>query len=136
MMIRTKHRKRGQVLVELVLVFVLFMVIIVGMVDAGRALLRVHQMTQVAREVARIASITPGITTTAIQNQVKTRARPVWEPLGMKEGNIQIAVDQNQGVIDVRVTQKFNDAVGVSFLPFFNGLDLNTEISMPLLVAT
>lgn len=53
-----RHRPvaRGQSLVEFALVLPLFLVLVFGVVDGGRAIFAFNQMSQIARSVARTAS--------------------------------------------------------------------------------
>jgi TadE-like protein len=58
---RSKHaRSRGQGLVEFALVLPVFMVILIGMVDLGRAIWANNSVANAAREAARFASVHGG----------------------------------------------------------------------------
>ncbi|MFP4177030.1 MAG: TadE/TadG family type IV pilus assembly protein [Planctomycetota bacterium] len=50
-------RSRGQALVEFALVLPLFLLLILSAVDFGRAYLRLHMLTNAAREGARVGSL-------------------------------------------------------------------------------
>jgi len=52
----TRRPDRGQSLVEFALVLPLFLLLIFGVIDGGRAIFAWNQMSQVARAVARVAS--------------------------------------------------------------------------------
>src|SRR5262245_19806482 len=54
----TRDRSRGQGLVEFALVLPVFLVLIFGIIDGGRAVFSYNQVSQAARNVARVASTT------------------------------------------------------------------------------
>jgi Flp pilus assembly protein TadG len=56
---------RGQGLVEFALVLPIFLVLVFGIIDGGRAIFAYNQMAQAARSVARVASTTCFATTPA-----------------------------------------------------------------------
>ena len=56
---------RGQGLVEFALVLPVFLVLVFGIIDGGRAVFAYNQMSQAARNVARVASTTCFATTPA-----------------------------------------------------------------------
>lgn len=60
-----RDRSRGQGLVEFALVLPVFLVLIFGIIDGGRAVFAYNQMSQAARNVARVASTTCFATTPA-----------------------------------------------------------------------
>ena len=60
-----RDRSRGQGLVEFALVLPVFLVLIFGILDGGRAVFAYNQMTQAARNVSRVASTTCFATTPA-----------------------------------------------------------------------
>ena len=55
-MSRRRSRIRGQGLVEFALVLPVFMVLVFGIIDGGRAIFAFNQMSQISRNVARVAS--------------------------------------------------------------------------------
>lgn len=58
---RTKSNStdpRGQSLVEFALVLPIFMLLVMGIIDGGRAIFAFNQMSQATRDVARVASVT------------------------------------------------------------------------------
>jgi len=57
---RARSRSRGQGLVEFALVLPVFMVILIGMVDLGRAIWANNAVANAAREAARFASVHGG----------------------------------------------------------------------------
>lgn len=67
---RTTHRaipERGQALVEFSISIVIFLMLLMGVVDFGRAIYQYNGVSQAAREIARVTSVHPGtdFTTTA-----------------------------------------------------------------------
>ena len=53
-----RRRERGQSLVEFALVLPVFMLLVFGILDGGRAILAYNDVAQSARNVARVASVT------------------------------------------------------------------------------
>ena len=53
---KRRSASRGQSLVEFALVLPLFIVLVFGVIDGGRAIFAFNQMSQIARSVARTAS--------------------------------------------------------------------------------
>jgi hypothetical protein len=53
----TGHRERGQSLVEFALILPVFMLLVFGILDGGRAILTYNQVAQGTRNVARVASV-------------------------------------------------------------------------------
>jgi hypothetical protein len=52
--------ERGQSLVEFSLAITIFLVLVMGTVDLGRAVYQFNGVSQAARELARVASVHPG----------------------------------------------------------------------------
>lgn len=52
-----KTTSRGQAIVEFAVILLPFLMLVFGVVDGGRAILAYNQMSQNAREVARVATI-------------------------------------------------------------------------------
>lgn len=55
----TKHDGHGQALVEFSLAILVFLVILFGVVDFGRAIYQFNGVSQAAREIARVTSVHP-----------------------------------------------------------------------------
>lgn len=55
---RSRRRSGGQSLVEFALVLPVFMLLVFGIIDGGRAILALNDMSQATRNVARVASVT------------------------------------------------------------------------------
>ena len=53
-------RSEGQALVEFSLAFVVFSMLVFGIVDFGRAIYQFNAVSQAAREIARVTSVHPG----------------------------------------------------------------------------
>jgi hypothetical protein len=51
---------RGQALVEFALTIVIFMVLLMGVLDFGRAIFMYNGVSQAARDLARVTSVHPG----------------------------------------------------------------------------
>jgi Flp pilus assembly protein TadG len=54
--------ERGQSLVEFSLAITIFIVLVMGVIDLGRAVYEFNGVSQAARELARVASVHPGST--------------------------------------------------------------------------
>jgi Flp pilus assembly protein TadG len=67
---RSRHRSRGQSLVEFALVFPIFMLLLVGMIDFGMGLYQYMTVINGARVGARAAVLNPKDTNNVIQNAV------------------------------------------------------------------
>jgi len=57
---KERTRERGQGLVEFSLAITVFLVLIMGIVDLGRAVYQYNGVAETARELARAASVHPG----------------------------------------------------------------------------
>jgi Flp pilus assembly protein TadG len=55
-----KRKSRGQALVEFSLAIVVFLVLLMGVFDLGRAIYQYNGVAQAAREIARVTSVHPG----------------------------------------------------------------------------
>lgn len=75
---RTAHRdarERGQALVEFSISIVIFLMLLMGVVDFGRAIYQYNGVSQAAREIARVTSVHPGPDfTTTIGRSAETNA--------------------------------------------------------------
>jgi TadE-like protein len=59
---RRRHAERGQGLVEFSLAITIFLVLVMGIVDLGRAVYQYNGVTETARSLARVTSVHPGST--------------------------------------------------------------------------
>jgi len=57
---RTGHGERGQALVEFSLAILIFLVLMMGVFDFGRAIYQYNGVSQAAREIARVTAVHPG----------------------------------------------------------------------------
>jgi hypothetical protein len=57
---RTGHGERGQALVEFSLAILVFLVLMMGVFDFGRAIYQYNGVSQAAREIARVTAVHPG----------------------------------------------------------------------------
>ncbi len=60
MVARRREGERGQSLVEFSLAITVFLVLLMGVVDLGRAVYQLNSVTEAARDLARVASVHPG----------------------------------------------------------------------------
>jgi Flp pilus assembly protein TadG len=75
-----RNRSRGQSLVEFALVLPVFMVLVFGILDGGRAILTYNDVAQATRNVARVASVT--CFDTATRCDATTSGAPVADAIG------------------------------------------------------
>jgi hypothetical protein len=57
---RDRGRERGQALVEFSLAIIVFLTLMMGIVDFGRAIYQYNGVSQAAREIARVTAVHPG----------------------------------------------------------------------------
>lgn len=124
----------GQALVEFAISASLYILLILAVFDVGRLLLRFHLLTQVAREGARIASVTK------TQATVELKIGQIIQALGLDPATVTVGVtpvdlDGNGSfdVVDVTAQQVFREALGVSILPGLANVPLRCVVSMPLI---
>jgi Flp pilus assembly protein TadG len=71
-MIRNRgQRPRGQALVEFAIALPIFLVLLMGVFDLGRAIYQYNGVSEAAREIARVTSVHPG---TTLGNSTETAA--------------------------------------------------------------
>lgn len=84
-----RHRSEtapGQALVEFALVVVIFIILVMGVLDFGRAIFMYNGVSQATRELARVTSVHPGT------------------PLGTSAETAEVIADQESLVPDLDVT--------------------------------
>ena len=100
-----RKKQRGQALVEMALVFPVFILLVMGILDLGRAVWQANTMAEAARQGARYAITAPsdctGITNAATSAAVgvKLNASPV---------TISETGDDDGSLVTVRVTATFS----------------------------
>lgn len=119
----------------------LFWLITMGIFDSGRIIMRVHQLTQAAREGARAASLAGDLTNGLVRGSVMEKVTRVLNGMGINEDDVIISIipfdasgDGINEVVEVMIQQPIRDIIGVSIIPGLNeGLSISTAISMPIL---
>lgn len=81
---QTRARSRGQALVEFALVFPILMVMLIAIFDLGRAVFAYNDITNAAREGARLAIVDQ--TVANIQNEAASQATS----LGLTVGDVTV----------------------------------------------
>ncbi len=89
------HRPWGQALVEFALVFPIFLIIVVGLVDVGRAVFAQNTLTNAAREGARTAIVNQDVATV----RARTAAQAI--SLGLAATDITVRYYLDDGSIPV-----------------------------------
>jgi Flp pilus assembly protein TadG len=70
-MTRRRSRSHGQALVEFAIALPIFLVLMMGIFDLGRAIYQYNGVSEAAREIARVTSVHPG---TTLGNSTETAA--------------------------------------------------------------
>ncbi|MBC8116836.1 MAG: pilus assembly protein [Candidatus Saccharimonas sp.] len=94
---RNKHARRGAAMVEMALVLPLFLMLVLGIIEFGRAMMVANLVTNAAREGARMA-VLDGSTNTEVNNAVETF--------------LQSAIGQGVSAADIDVTITVTAAAG------------------------
>jgi Flp pilus assembly protein TadG len=136
-----KKSETGQVLVEFAMVVMVFILIIMGTFDIGRVVLRIHQLTQIAREGARAASLSGDIRNNITFQLVMEKMEKVVGAIGLRMNDVNIRFtpvdtsgDGIAEIVEVTVSQPIEDVIGVSIIPGLNnGNSISSTITMPLL---
>lgn len=117
-----RRSTHGQSLVEFALVLPIFLLLVMGIIDGGRAIFAFNQMSQASRDVARVASVTCFQTTprcstangTPIKNAINVQAAgaqgaPTWT-VQCIDANTQavVAVCAVGNTVRVNVKTTFN----------------------------
>ena len=139
---RTNDRRRGAALVEMALVLPIFLLIVLGIVEFGRAMMVSQLVTNAAREGARLA-IVGGSTNSDVQNAINaflaesvnvgagdvTTTITITPAAGNPNPNNQIGSANTRDLIAIRVSVPFSK---VSFIPgdFLEGKSLTGRASM------
>ncbi|MDH7485240.1 MAG: TadE/TadG family type IV pilus assembly protein [Anaerolineae bacterium] len=119
---RALKHERGQDLVELALLLPLLLIMMVIVLDMGRAFNTYMVLTNAAREGARQGSITP-TQVTAITEAV----HQVTRNAGLPDGQVTVSVASAGSGNPVRVTVQYN-------FPLFSGLLPFSQIPMSVAV--
>lgn len=139
---QTVELRSGAATVETALVLPIFFMVMLGIVEVGRAFMVSQMLTNAAREGARIATMT-GSTNTEVTNTVKDVAQrtigvdpsnlnvtiTVQEYAGNPPTNNNVALAQKRDLCDVRVTVAYNN---VNLLPakYLSGAQLYGQAAM------
>ncbi len=131
-----RKKRRGQAVVEFALVLPIFLLLILGALDFGRAYYRLHLLTNAAREGARTASL-PQSTETEVENIVEDFLTDaglpgsfsleinVTDPDGNpRSGGLSNAQEGDR--VQVVVIQDFK-LIGVGFVPGGSSLQLDSS---------
>lgn len=140
-----KIHERGQVLVELALCATIYVMITVGIFDFSRIFLRVHQFSQVAREGARIASITKNVDSGPGRAHIINCMSQIFSNMGLTGVNVPditittADIANSDGtltrLVDIRVSQSVGTILGgASFIPALANQTISATISMPRFV--
>lgn len=133
---RNSTHRRGQGLVEFALIVPLFLVLLLGMVEFGRAWMTKNILTGAAREAVRMAAVQVNFATST--DNAVTRATQVLNSAGINVPPAQVNVEQYDSPepgLRVIVSYPFPLIVGGNFGlgRFFGGgstIPLSSETSM------
>jgi hypothetical protein len=84
-----KRHERGQGLVEFSLTIIVFLVILMGVVDFGMAIYKFNGVSQAAREIARVTSVHPCATPSAL----------TCDPGNSRSAETQEVIDIQKGLV-------------------------------------
>ncbi|MBX3442916.1 MAG: pilus assembly protein [Planctomyces sp.] len=133
----TPDRRRGAAVVETALVLPLFLMVVMGVIEFGRAFMVAQLLTNAAREGARTA-ITAGSTNAAVTDKVK---QLVADSVGVAPGKVttvisvnnvtgaQLSAAEKRDMCEVEVTVNVSD---VTLIPtkFLTGSKLRGQAAM------
>src|SRR6476469_138889 len=134
---KTPARSRGQALVEFALVFPILMVMLIAIFDLGRAVFAYNDITNAAREGARLAIVDQ--TVASIKNEAASQATS----LGLTAADVQVEFDTEDRtgpcpadktldcVAVVTVTYKWH-AITPVIGNIVGPMDFTAESAMPL----
>ena len=129
---RTQNNlRRGQAVVEFALVLPLLLLLVLGAIEFGRVLLRLHLLTTASREGARVGSLPNNL-----EADIEDKVQDILEAAGLESGSwsVQTVVRDPDGVlvdgglanaeqrdrVEVSVTNSFEVLTG-SFVPGLSG---------------
>lgn len=141
-LLRTNRDRRGAALVEMALVLPIFMAVVLGIVEFGRAMMVGQMVTNAAREATRLAII-DGSTNSAVETwvddflsdavgvsaaDVTTTITVVAAP-GNDDPLNEVGNAQARDLVTVKVSVPFDK---VSYVPgsYLNGKNLSAQSSM------
>jgi Flp pilus assembly protein TadG len=130
---RSGNRRWGAAVVEFAVVALPFFIIVVGLVEVGRALMVQHLLLAAARQGARVGIVPPNGNT-----EISTAVGNVMTPAGITSDKITVTV--NDGTADAstattgqEITVQVYVPVGsISWLPFTNYLSGNLSAQYTL----
>ncbi len=122
----TLRSRRGQSLVEFALVVPILLLLLLGLVELGRAWMTRNIMTGAAREAVRIYVVPEGS-----DNAAKTRAWTVLAGAGITSANATVVTADNgaYSTCTVTITHGFQPIFG-GFIPGLDNVPLVTTTSM------
>lgn len=110
---RTKHRERGQSLVETAVVLPILLLLVVAIVDFGRAFDAYIILTNAAREGARFGSVKPSLTEAEVKQivveDVLGSGTNITQMTGFNADNVTVEGQaEGSDVVKVTVTYQFD----------------------------
>ncbi|HOW58653.1 MAG TPA: pilus assembly protein [Candidatus Omnitrophota bacterium] len=146
---RKKNHTRGQVLVELLVCSTMYILMFAGIFDLSQVIFRLHEMTQVAREGARIASMTKNPEGAGGNAYILGCMNQILTNMGLTGANaptITISTStipaQKQGgestkLVTITVSQMVSNVLGRgSLIPTLAARQITSTITMPQFVAS
>ncbi len=128
------QRRRGSIIVEFALIFMLFLVVVLGLMEFGRCMWTYATVAHAARQAARFCMVRGTInpaTTTDIENVVKRFA------VGPEDSKLIInttygpAVNQRGDIVEVEVGYPFQ-LVSSPILVYGNTIDLSARTQITI----
>ena len=100
---RWLHRRSGQAMVEFALASILFMTVVLGAIDFGRAIYIDSQLTNAVREGARYAQVAP-----TDSNGIRLEVIHKGSGLGLKSGDVVVSCSPNNCTTGNDITVRAN----------------------------
>jgi Flp pilus assembly protein TadG len=138
---KKKKKRRGAAMVEMAVCFPIFMLMLLGIIEFGRALMVSQLLTAAAREGCREA-ILDGVTDTAVEADIKAQ---VVNSVGCLAQNVTVSIvvtdvadgstltglsaAEKRDLINIDITVPFN-AISFTSGRFLNGQDLRGQCAM------
>jgi len=126
---RFVRNERGAALVEMALVLPIVILLFLGMIDFGRAIFLYNNLTNAARDGARLGSTqTPTINTTTITSTVETRIA-TYSGAAVSTGHVTVTPPTSLNSYAVTVQISGYPFSPITPLPMVNGMTLSVSAS-------
>ena len=132
-----RRASRGQALVEFSLTVMIFLVLLMGIFDFGRAIFMYNGVAQAAREIARVTSVHPGATlggsteTAAVvstqKNLVPNLGNPTYKCVAIDNTNVAGDCKPQEHAVKVTISAVYTPVTPI--LSFLGDITLKSSSS-------